>query len=298
MTPSPDPAVTTVGAWAADAAAALERAGFSDADARVDVAVIARALLGWDTAAWMLRQREPVPAGSAAALDAAIARRARREPVAYITGVREFYGRPFAVTPDVLIPRPETELVVDEAIREWRRIGGSAGARPPVIMDIGTGSGCLAVTLAAELPGSRLIGTDISRAALTVAARNAESLGAAGRIAWRHAALTAGVETPVDIVVANPPYVPDGDRPRLPPDVRDYEPASALFAGPDGLDVIRALLPAAADVLRSGGALVMEIGAGQAGAVEEIARADAGLRLDRIAPDLAGVPRVAVLRRL
>ena len=298
MTPSPDPTVPPAGAWAAGAAAALERAGFRAADARGDVAVIARTWLGWDTATWMLRQREPLPTDAIGALDAAIARRARHEPVAYITGVREFYGRRFAVTPDVLIPRPETELVIDEALREWGRLGGAADARPPVIMDIGTGSGCLAITLAAELPGARLIATDTSRAALIVAAGNARALGVADRIAWRLAPLTAGVETPIDIVVTNPPYVRDGDRATLAPDVRDYEPAPALFAGVDGLDVIRALLPAASDVLRAGGAIVMEIGAGQAEDVEAITRAASDLHLDRIAPDLAGIPRVAVLRRV
>lgn len=287
----------TLAAWAAAAAARLEHAGLTPADARVDVGVIARGLLDWDASAWVVRQPDTVPAEALARLDAAIDRRTRREPVAYILGVREFYGRPFIVTPDVLIPRPETELVVDEALRAWREGGGASGARPPVIMDIGTGSGCLAVTLAAELPGARLVGTDTSRSALGVALANARALGVEGQIAWRHGSLTGGVETPVDLIVTNPPYVREDERDSLAPEVRDYEPASALFAGPDGLDVIRALLPAAADVLRAGGAVVMEIGAGQAEAVGMMAAAHEAMVLDRIVPDLAGIPRVAVITR-
>jgi release factor glutamine methyltransferase len=164
-------------------------------------------------------------------------------------------------------------------------------------MDIGTGSGCLAVTLAAELPGARLVGTDTSRSALGVALATARALGGEGQIAWRHGSLTGGVETPVDLIVTNPPYVREDERDSLAPEVRDYEPASALFAGPAGLDVIRALLPAAADVLRAGGAVVMEIGAGQAEAVGMMAAAHEAMVLDRIVPDLAGIPRVAVITR-
>jgi release factor glutamine methyltransferase len=273
-----------------EGAARLERAGLSPDDSARDVAVLARAVLGWDQAQWLARRQEPASAEFAAAFHSLLTRRAAREPIAYILGEREFYGRPFLVSRDVLIPRPETELVIDQALA-WLSTAGRPAA--PTIVDVGTGSGCLAVTLALECPAAHLAATDISPAALEVAVANAARHGVAARIEWRHAVLAGDLTAGADLIVANPPYVAERDRALLAPDVRDYEPATALFAGPDGLDVIRPLAPAASRALRPGGALIMEIGAGQWPAVDDILRR-AGFQNVAVHADLAGIPRVVV----
>ena len=286
----------TLAEWSADAACSLEHAGFAPADARRDVAVIARAVLEWDAATWLLRQPDPIPATLAAATAPLLDRRARHEPVAYVIGTREFYGRDFLVSPAVLIPRPETELVVEEAMSALGVTPGSDVAL--VIADVGTGSGCLAVTIAAELPGATVIATDTSASALDIASRNAAAFRVGPRVRFVHGSLLDGAPDDLDLIVSNPPYVRDDERETLPRDVIGYEPHGALFAGADGLDVIRQLVPAAASRLVSGGTLVMEIGAGQDREVARIVGADGRLALVRIAPDLQGIPRVVVARAL
>lgn len=282
----------TVAAVAREAVHTLRLAGFAADEAVREIGVLARAWLGWDTARWLSDQHVPAPAGFTEGLAGWVGRRGAREPAAYIIGRREFYGRTFHLTPDVLIPRPETELIVDTAL-------GLLAARPGRaavdILDVGTGSGCLAVTLALECPAARLAATDISEAALAIAAGNARALGVEGRIAFLHAALTGGVDGACDLIVSNPPYVAETDRPSLPADVREFEPAAALFGGPDGLEVIRALLPASARALRPGGALIIEIGQGQAAAVERML-APAGLVWIDTHGDLSGTPRVVIAR--
>jgi release factor glutamine methyltransferase len=276
----------TVGAAAEAAVHALTAAGFAPADARRDVSVLARHALGWTTAEWVTNAHAPAPAGFPETLDGLVRRRLRHEPVAYITGVREFYGREFLVTPAVLIPRPETEGIVETVatgeLGNWRT-GELHGGRP-VIVDIGTGSGCLAITLALEFPSAHVIATDISDDALRIARENARRLGASN-VEFVRASLLPAQLPPVDLIVSNPPYVPERERDSLQSDVRDFEPASALFPGPDGLDVIRELVPCAAKALAPGGMLLMEIGAGQADAVTTLV-AHAGLRLVAIRPDL------------
>jgi release factor glutamine methyltransferase len=283
-----------------DAANRLMAAGLSIDDARREAALLARFVLGWDAAAWLTHQRESPPAGFQEAFDRLIARRASREPLAYLIGEREFYGRAFRVTPDVLIPRPETEFVIDEVItlaRARRDADTDAGRRAQrVIVDIGTGSGCIAVTLALELPQAKLIATDTSVEALRVAQDNARRHGVAGRIEFRHGPFLAGFADPVDLVVTNPPYVPESDRASLAPEVAIFEPAAALFAGRDGLDVIRELVPRAATALGPGGALVMEIGLGQATEVQRLVE-HAGLTEVRFVPDLQRIPRVITALR-
>ncbi len=273
-----------------EGAARLEQAGLSSEDSARDAVVLARAVLGWDQARWLAHNCDPAPGGFTDAFLHLLTRRATREPVAYILGTREFYGRSFVVSPDVLIPRPETELVIDRALH-WLSAGGRPAA--PVIVDVGTGSGCLAVTLALECPAARIGATDVSPAALEVARANAVRHGVASRIEWRHAALAGDLTGGVDLIVANPPYGAEDDRASLAADVRDFEPVVALFAGRDGLDVIRPLVPAAIRALRPGGALIMEIGAGQAPAVEDIVRR-AGFEDVVVHADLAGIPRVVV----
>ena len=281
----------TVFESAARAVRILTDAGFAPEDARADVAVLGRYVLGWTTAEWAMRLRDPAPIDLGDRLANMAVRRARHEPIAYITGTREFYGRPFHVTPSVLIPRPETEGIIDEALKLRKE-----GSRP-FIIDIGTGSGCIAVTLALEWPGARVIGTDISGEALDVARSNALTLGAT---TVEVAPVNANEFFPaqlgkVDLIVTNPPYVSESDRTSLPADVRDFEPETALFGGGDGLDVIRLLIPAAAKALRRGGTLLMEIGAGQAGALPALVTA-AGLALVDIKPDLRGIPRTVIAR--
>jgi release factor glutamine methyltransferase len=217
----------------------------------------------------------------------AIARRARHEPLQYITGVQEFYGRPFAVTPAVLIPRPETEHLV-EAVLALR-------PAPRRILDIGTGSGILAITLALEVPNASLTATDISSDALAVAQQNALALGAADRIRLRESDLFASVRKGdrFDCIVSNPPYVATTEV--LEPQVRDYEPVTALYAGLDGLRIYRRLVPDSLPHLEPGGVLLLEIGHGQRDAIGELLRASAFNDI-RFMDDLQGIPRVASAR--
>jgi release factor glutamine methyltransferase len=211
--------------------------------------------------------------------------RLKGKPTQYITKRQEFFGREFAVSRAVLIPRPETELLVETVLK----LRSGAG----VVIDVGTGSGAIAVTLALEM-GRRVIATDLSFEACAMAQCNARKLGAA--VDFLEADLLRGFGDGVaDVVVSNPPYVPLADREGLQREVREWEPSLALFGGPAGVSVYARLIPEAARVLRTGGLLALELGFGQAEAVSELAR-DWGIL--RIFPDLAGIPRVLVCERL
>jgi release factor glutamine methyltransferase len=286
----------SLSALADRAASAIAGAGVPADESIRDAASLARWILGWDAARWLAHRHERAPADFATRFEAVVARRIRREPMAYITGVREFYGREFAVTPDVLVPRPETELLTDVAVSRIAGLVPSSPHSPPVVVDVGTGSGCVAITLALESPGMRVTATDSSAAALDIARDNAARLSP-GAVEFRQGDLLAGLEGPIDVVVSNPPYVALDEREALPPEVAGYEPAAALFGGPDGLDVIRALVPAAAPVLRPGGWLIFEIGHGQDRDVRTIVAGEASLELVEIRPDLRGIPRCVVARR-
>jgi len=264
---------------------ALEDAGVPGAEAALDAELLARTVLGWDRATLVSRRGETTEPAFEAAYAALLARRARREPVAYILGDREFWGLPFEVTPDVLIPRPETELIVEEALAAF---GG--GQPPATVIDICTGSGCLAVTLAREFGGADLVATDISAAAIDVARRNARRHGVSSRIDFRVADLLDGIAGFADLIVSNPPYVARRETATLAPEVRDHEPHVALFAGDDGLDVYRRLLPAARQRLTRTGKLVVEVGHDQADAVAALADG-AGLGLEHTRQDLQGITR-------
>ena len=289
----------TVHAAVAESARLLTENGFESEDARRDVAVIARHLLGWSLTDWATRKDETATGEFVAHLSRAARRRATREPVAYITGVREFYGREFQVTPATLIPRPETEALIDRALQAMHDLHALHPPHAPegaVLVDVGTGSGCIAVTLALEIPDARIVATDTSPAALAVARANAARLRVAPeQIEFVETSLIPA-NLQADVIVSNPPYVPERDRASMSADVRDFEPGSALFAGDDGLDVIRKLVPAAAAALKPAGWLVMEIGAGQAHEVRAVID-HAGLKLQAIEPDLQNIPRVLIARK-
>lgn len=198
-----------------------------------------------------------------------IRRRASGEPVAYITGVREFYNRAFAVTPAVLIPRPETETLVEVALRRLREL---CDVGEPTVADLGTGSGCIAVTLAAELPALHLSATDASEAAVAVARSNAVAHDVDQRVAFIEGDWASALTTPVDVVVSNPPYVTTGEVSETARDVREFEPRLALDGGADGLDAYRALLASLPDATRPGATLLVEIDPRRAGQVADLVR--------------------------
>jgi release factor glutamine methyltransferase len=219
-----------------------------------------------------------------------IERRRSGEPIQYIVGEAEFYGLPFRVTRDVLIPRPETEHAVEQVLE---LVSGLSGPR---IVDVGTGSGAIAVALASKLPGAVVTATDLSPAALAVALENSARNNVADRIRFLGGDLLDPVRGEIfDIVVSNPPYVPESDRELLAVEVRDFEPDLALFADGDGLAVYRRLIPEAAAALRPGGWVVLEIGYGQQIAVRALL-GEAGFEEIGFAADLQGIPRVAYAR--
>jgi len=230
----------------------------------------------------------PLEVGELAAYRGLIARRAAGEPTSYLTGTREFYGRTFAVDPRVLVPRPETELLVEAVLQAVPR---DAEIR---VLDLCTGSGCVGITLALERPRARVLATDTSPGAVEVARANAAALGPADRFEARLGDLLAPVEgePPFDVVVANPPYVPTGELPTLSPEVR-REPPLALDGGADGLDVVRRIAEEAPRRLVPGGLLALEIGDGQGPAVHSLLEA-AGYGSVRIERDLARHDRLAL----
>ncbi|WP_322802239.1 peptide chain release factor N(5)-glutamine methyltransferase [Thermoflexus sp.] len=223
-----------------------------------------------------------------------VARSAHGEPLFYLIGEREFYGMPFRVTPAVLIPRPETEHLVDAAL-EWARSRTYRTYAPLTFADIGTGSGCIAVTLAVYLPNSRGYATDLSSEALEVARENAIRHGVAHRLSFLQGDLCAPLPEAVDLLVANLPYVARSEWEVLDPAIREYEPILALDGGPDGLEVIRRFLAQAPDFLRPMGAVFLEIGAGQGAAVLDLARSAFPRAVVRLLKDSAGLDRVVAI---
>ena len=277
----------------------LVRAGVAPGEAAADAEVLARHALAWDRAAWLARRREAAPASFETRYAPLVARRALREPVSLITGRREFRGLTFAVEPAVLTPRPETELIVDTAIE----LLGAETDAPIAIADVGTGSGCLAVTLARAFPRAAVTAVDISSEALAVARRNAAQHSVVDRITWVEAPLadwlaarTAdGGGEPIDLMVANLPYIRTRDLASLAPEVRLHEPRIALDGGPDGLDPLRELLHDAPARMRPHARLIVEIGMGQADALRDLVAAASGIELLDIRTDLRGIPRTAVI---
>jgi release factor glutamine methyltransferase len=266
-------------------------AGPHPEQARWDAEILLRHLLGFNKAWLLAHGDENLSVTQAQKYTTLLDRRFLGEPIQYILGQTEFYGLPFRVTPDVLIPRLETEQLVELAISLARNLAH------PRIVDIGAGSGAIAVALAYHLADPHIVSIDLSEKALAVARENAARNGVAGRIHFLEGDMLTPVEDEqFDLVVSNPPYISEEDRASLSVEVRDYEPSLALFAGEGGLAIYRRLIPAAHEALASGGFLLMEIGYGQSEAVQALLAASGFERL-QFYPDLQGIPRIAQAQR-
>jgi release factor glutamine methyltransferase len=238
---------------------------------------------------------DPLDAAGAERYRAFVAKRASGMPTQYLTGIQEFWGMEIEVTPDVLIPRPETEHVIEITLA---RLGEERSREPLRVVDVGTGSGCIALALARELPQARVFATDISARALAVARRNAEHHGLADRIAFVETRLLAPFpRRSLDVVVSNPPYVSRKVAASLPREVREHEPHLALFAGEEGMEVYPVLIVEAAERLVAGGLLVIELGYDVSERVEALLDTAEWREID-ITSDLAGIPRVIAATRI
>ena len=267
----------------------LVAAGIAPDEAALDADLYARTILGWDRARLLAEQRSVAPSGLEPTFSEWVERRTRHEPSAYIVGIREFWGLDFRVSPAVLIPRPETEFIVEESLA---LLSGIAGPR---LADIGTGSGNIAIALAHAREDARVVATDVSADALAIALENAERHGVAHRVELITTSYLGGVEGDFDLIAANPPYVREIDRAALGRPVR-HEPEVALFGGASGLRNIEGVLDTAIAKLRPRGWLVMEMGFGQEDEVRDLVSARLSLRLDRFRADLQGLARTALIQ--
>lgn len=282
---------------------AFQRASLRLRHAGVDSAVsdaerLVRFVLGWPRERFFAHPDAVLPPEAEERLDALVARRAAGEPLQYLLGEQEFYGRPFRVTPAVLIPRPETEVLVEAVLAATDAMWSPHAALAAV--DVGTGSGAIAVTLAAERPRWRVWAVDCSAEALAVARENAARHGVAARVAFACGSWLAPLRREgrrVQVVVSNPPYIPTADIAGLEREVRDHEPRLALDGGPDGLNAYRSLARELPDVLDRRAVVAVEVGAGQAEAVAGLFRATGLFARLTVTPDLAGIPRVVVAVR-
>jgi release factor glutamine methyltransferase len=285
----------TIEALLAWARQALEQAGVETA-ARESRWLVAHAL-GLDNHHLASKAKQPVSGEGWAHAASLVSRRAAHEPLQYILGTQEFCGIEFHVTPAVLIPRPETELLVQESLKAVDL------DKDTVLADVGTGSGCVAVTLATMLDRARIFAVDRSPEALAVAKGNAERHAVADRIDWMEGDLLSPLREPamagmVDVIVSNPPYVAEADWSGLQPEVREFEPRSALVGGPKGTEFHERLLRESKEYLRPGGSLVMEIGQGQFPALQRMALEIGGYAPLQVVKDEAGIERVVIAQRL
>jgi release factor glutamine methyltransferase len=273
------------------AAGALRRAGMETPE--LDARLLLCHAAGLSHEAMIARAGESLQPDSAARLEQALARRLKREPVSRIVGTREFYSRQFEIGPAALDPRPDTETLIEAALA----VAGKRGGReqPLSLLDLGTGTGCILVTLLAELPRAQGVGSDVSREALALAARNAERLGVAQRALFIAADWLDGIDGQFDLIVSNPPYLARHELETVAADVARYDPHLALDGGTDGLHAYRRIAAGARQVLAEDGALIVEIGASQARAVAKIFAAS-GLKIEAVSHDLGGRPRVVVAR--
>ncbi len=252
---------------------------------RLDAELLLAHVLGQERLAMLVRN-DPVSAEMRAAFEALLVRRGAHEPVAHIMGVREFWSLQLRVTRDVLVPRPDSETLIAEALAHF------ANRPPGTVLDLGTGSGALLLAALSEWSQAWGLGIDRSAEALEVARGNAAALGLSGRAEFREGDWADGVKQRFDLILCNPPYIEDGTE--LMPDVALHEPAGALFGGVDGLDPYRLLLPRMPHLLADGGVAIFEFGVGQADALVAMA-GESGLEA-RVAPDLAGRPRALIVR--
>lgn len=264
---------------------------------RLDAELLLAAALECDRLSLFREPERELGASEAARFAHYLRRREAHEPVAYIRGVRMFRTLELTVTPAVLIPRPETETLVDVALE---LLAGSIckGAAHPLVLDVGTGSGCVALALAAENPFVHVVATDVDVMALEVARRNAERHGLLDRVDFVQSDQFDGLQHGLrfDVIVSNPPYIPAAEYEALEPNVRDYEPRLALYGGSDGLDAFRRLVPAAARRLKLAGALAVEVGRDEAPAVKDLFAASPMYGPARDRADLCGIPRVVFAR--
>jgi release factor glutamine methyltransferase len=276
--------------WALDE---LKRARISSAAQTADLLV--GFVLGWDRIRVMIHSEQELPDEAWILLRSLILRRSNGEPVQYLTGRQEFYGLSFQVTPQVLIPRPETEIMVEKALNLVRRHLLSSIR----FVDIGTGSGCIAVSIAHEVPTSIGWAVDISPAALKVARKNAIRHGVAGRILFVQSDLLESFpRTPcLNFILCNPPYIAISECDSLPSEVRDHEPQEALFGGESGLEIYQRLIPEVSSRLVAGGYLLLEVGLGQAKQVGQLIEKE-NLALQEVINDLQGIPRCLVGRKI
>lgn len=249
-------------------------------------------MLGWDAARLLARAGEAAPAGFETAYEPLVARRAAREPLAYITGHKEFFGLEFEVTPDVLIPRPETEFIVEAVLSSMPT------SQLFTMIDACTGCGNIPVAVAKERTNARIVATDVSARALDVARRNAVRYGVENRVMFVEADLFGDLRGPVDVVTANPPYVAQRSASGLQPEVGQHEPHVALFGGGDGLELVTRVVNEAPPLLRPGGLLLFEFGFGQEVEVEQLLRSAQTLALVELKRDLQGIARTAIAKRI
>lgn len=255
---------------------------------RLNAELLLMFVLGCDRAYLFAHPERELTDEESSRYDAALAERSRGVPAQYITGHQEFWGMDFVVTPAVLIPRPETEHVIETVLE---LAGTNSSAR---IVDVGTGSGCIAVALAKELPRAEIHATDLSPAALEIARANAARHQLESRIHFQQTDLLGGVAPPLDMVVSNPPYVGESEADQVQLEVRKFEPRSAVFSGPSGTEVVARLIRQAHAALRPGGWLIMEISGTIAGQVNKLLE---GWQEVHIKPDLQSIPRIAVARK-
>jgi release factor glutamine methyltransferase len=273
--------------------ARLRSAGLDEAG--LDARILLGAVLSLDLTGLISQAARPLTEAEASQLAHYAQRRIAGEPVARILGMREFWGLPFRLSEATLVPRPDTETVVERALEMFRE---QSLSHPPRIADIGTGSGAILLALLHEIPDAFGVGTDLSLTALDTAKGNAAALGLADRAAFVACSYASALRGPFDLIVSNPPYIPAGEIPKLSIEVREHDPHLALDGGNDGYDAYRALIPQAAERLVPGGALIVEAGQGQAGDIQALMAA-AALSIDRPPrADLAGIPRAVSARKM
>ncbi|HVM32124.1 MAG TPA: peptide chain release factor N(5)-glutamine methyltransferase [bacterium] len=262
------------------------------ASARFDAECLIAAALKLDRLKVYLQFDRPLDPGELSVIRDFLARRAKREPVAYILGTREFYGKPFRVTPSVLIPRPETEHLVEGALEFLENLD----SQTPEVLELGVGSGCVAISLALN-SRARVYGVDLSPEALRVAAENGQNLGAG--VEWRQGAWFSGLKegdpTQFHLIVSNPPYIADAERTEMDLDVVDFEPKMALFSGPTGLEAYETISAKLWDHLLPGGRAYLEMHGTRSEAIQKVFQAHPWER--EVRPDLAGLPRVLILKK-